>query len=95
MRLTLLGPFPPLRGGIAHFSAALKEKLSTDHQIQTVSFKRLYPAWLYPGRSEKDPGAGDAVVDSDVHLDSLNPFTWIKAAWSIRSHKPRLVIGRG
>jgi glycosyltransferase involved in cell wall biosynthesis len=92
MRLSLVGPLPPLRGGIAHFTSLLVEGLSREHQVQTVSFERLYPALLYPGRSEKEPGANDKRVVADVLLHSLNPLSWIRAVRAIRSHNPQLVI---
>jgi glycosyltransferase involved in cell wall biosynthesis len=58
-----------------------------------VSFKRQYPQWLFPGRSDKDPSEKPLEVE-DTHywIDSLNPLTWLTTFWRIRKHAPDLIV---
>lgn len=81
-KLALLGPIsPPFRGGIAQYTDNLRKELVSRCELKTVSFKRLYPAWLYPGASDREPGMERArQADILYTLDALNPRTlWIAA----------------
>ena len=56
MRVALVGPVFPYRGGIAHYTTSLASALrDQDHQLLLISFSRQYPSWLYPGNTDKDP----------------------------------------
>lgn len=61
--------------------------------LKTISFKRQYPAWLYPGKSDREPGMESHVEpDVDYTLDALNPLTWTAAAHSIDARGCDLAI---
>ena len=93
MKLTLIGPIYPYRGGIAHFTTTLAKKLTeSGHEIQVISFKKQYPQWLYPGKSDKDFSANREHVDVEYLLAPLNPFTWQKTVTSILNYQPQIVI---
>jgi len=81
-RLAVVGPYPPYRGGIAQFTAALHSALEAEgHTVTGISFSRQYPGWLFPGRSQEVPtGAEAAAPDARRQLDSLRPWTGIRAA---------------
>lgn len=105
-RITLIGPVFPHRGGIAHYTACLARALSeTNCQVQVISFRKLYPKWLFPGRSEFDPSvegreAGGAEPQATAHLrfpsesllTPLNPLRWIAALRAIGRFAPDLVV---
>ena len=93
MRITIVGPVYPYRGGIAHYTTTLSQKLSAaGHAVQTISFKRQYPAWLYPGQSDKDPSAQHDQVPALYTLDPIYFWTWGRAAQQIQSFQPDIVI---
>ena len=49
MKIAILSPFYPYRGGIAQFSAMLHTELEKEgHTVQAFNFKRLYPDLLFP-----------------------------------------------
>ena len=55
MRITIIGPAYPLRGGISHHVFWLQQELTArDHTVQVISFLRLYPRIFFPGTSELD-----------------------------------------
>ena len=93
MKVVLVGPTYPYRGGIAHYTTLLYRQLcACGHQTTLYSFKRQYPRWLFPGRSDRDPS--QLVLDADCQyvLDSLNPFTWWMAARAIRAQSPDVLV---
>jgi len=93
MKITLVGPVTPYRGGIAHFTTMLGKKLqASGHDMQVISFKKQYPAWLYPGESDQDHSPGRESVPADYLLAPLNPLSWQRTVRVIRSFKPQQVI---
>ncbi|PEQ10754.1 hypothetical protein B2G71_20835 [Novosphingobium sp. PC22D] len=83
--VTLIAPVAPFRGGIARHSDAVAQALAQDPPVDLAveSFARLYPGWLYPGESDRDPARRDVVPGAaKVHrrLDTLNPLTWRRLA---------------
>lgn len=61
------------------------------HPTQVVSFKRQYPAWLYPGETDKDPSRKPIVTEAEYLLDPVYPWTWIQAARRILAYEPDVV----
>jgi len=93
MKITLVGPVYPYRGGIAHFTTSLSWELAAvDHQVQMISFKRQYPSWLYPGESDKDPSEEHEQVEALYTLDSFYAWTWFQAIRQVIDFGPDLVI---
>jgi glycosyltransferase involved in cell wall biosynthesis len=60
--------------------------------VQVVSFKRQYPAWLYPGETDRDPSADPLRTPAEFLLDPLYPWTWLAAVRSMRAFQPDLVV---
>ena len=93
MRIVLLGPSYPFRGGIAHYTTLLHKHLKNRHEVRFFSFKRQYPKWLFPGKSDIDPSqAPIEVAGVERVLDSLNPVSWIKAAKDIIRIEPDILV---
>jgi len=93
MKATIIGPAYPLRGGIAHHVYYLKKELSErGHSVQVISFRKLYPGLLFPGRTELDTSASGMDADSVSLLLPLNPITWARAAKAVKSFAPDIVI---
>jgi D-inositol-3-phosphate glycosyltransferase len=93
MKLALIGPVYPFRGGIAHFNAGLATALSQTHQVDLLSFKRQYPSWLYPGQSDREPESSQGPDLLPTYLlDSLNPLSWVAAKRWLREVNPDAAI---
>ena len=91
--LGLIGPCFPFRGGIAQYTTALHRVLLPNCNLQTVSFKRQYPAWLYKGKSDLEPGyEGYREPGISYTLDPLAPLTWLKTAKHLANHAVTKVI---
>ncbi|TGM11969.1 glycosyltransferase [Leptospira selangorensis] len=91
-KVALLGPIAPYRGGIAQYTTFLKRALSEVCNLQTISFKRQYPKFLYPGESDIDPFSNGRDPEVNYLLDALNPFSLIKAANHIIKSEADLAI---
>lgn len=93
MRVTIIGPAYPLRGGIAHHVYYLKRELtSRGHSVQVVSFRKLYPTLFFPGTSELDQSTLRLDPEGLGLLTPTNPFTWLKAYRVVKAFKPDVVI---
>lgn len=103
--LAIVGPYPPYRGGIAQFTAALHAALEAEgHSVTGISFSRQYPAWLFPGSSQeipRDPSAdlptataGEAprLRRAERLLDSLRPWTGVRAARAAQKSGARELV---
>lgn len=71
--LVVAGPAPPLRGGIAaHTAGLVGHLLASGFDASALSWRRLYPSLLFPGRSQRlDVPAPDW---SREVLDVLRPW---------------------
>jgi glycosyltransferase involved in cell wall biosynthesis len=91
MRACLIGPAPPLRGGIALHTAGLAAALSRrGHDVDVLSYSRVYPRILFPGtRATEDRSPVGAAL-----LDTMDPRTWIRARRFLAERSPDLVIAQ-
>jgi glycosyltransferase involved in cell wall biosynthesis len=92
MKCVLLGPTHPFRGGIAHYTTLLCRHLRRQHQVALISFRRQYPGWLFPGRTDRDPSKQPLTVDCQRMIDPFNPWTWVQTAQRIRELDPDLLL---
>jgi len=76
VRIGLLGPAHPLRGGISQYLALLAGELAKSHEVHYLSLIRQYPSFLFPGQSQIDPSASPLTVPNERLLDPMNPLTW-------------------
>ena len=77
MRMGVASTFPPYRGGIAQFNAAMSRALEAEgHQVKAVTWSRQYPSWLFPGTSQWEPHKTLHDAEMPAILDSISPKTW-------------------
>ena len=93
MRIAFLSCFYPYRGGIAQFNANLFLELGKTETVKAFNFKRQYPQFLFPGKTQYVTADDEAApIESVRLLDTVNPFTYRKTLKAIREWKPDLVI---
>jgi glycosyltransferase involved in cell wall biosynthesis len=94
MRIALIGPTHPARGGISHYNTLLARQLSKDHEVFLFAFRRQYPGFLFPGKSQIDTQSALRLDFPEAlqTLDTLLPWTWIRTAAKIRSLHAELVV---
>jgi len=92
MNITILGTAFPLRGGIAHYNALLAAALGTAHTVDTVTFKRQYPAFLFPGKTQQESGEAVTASPAPQLVDSINPLNWVRVGRMLRDRRPDILI---
>lgn len=95
MKIVLLGPAHPLRGGIAALNERLAQQLQQEgEEVDIYSFSLQYPSILFPGTTQytNDPAPSDLSITSCVN--SVNPLNWIKIGQKLRQLNPDLIIVR-
>lgn len=92
MKIVIVGPVYPYRGGIAQYTGLMAQSLAKEHEVITVSFKLQYPKLLY--RNEQKDVTNDSFRAPDMRywINTVNPFTWISTARKINALKPDLAI---
>jgi glycosyltransferase involved in cell wall biosynthesis len=50
MKICLVAPVSRWRGGIHQYSVHLANHLATKADVEAISFKSIFPSWLYPGK---------------------------------------------
>lgn len=96
MKIAIIGPAHPLRGGGI---STLNERLATilqeqGHEVIIYSFSLQYPSFLFPGKSQftDEPAPSHLTIQSIIN--SINPINWLSAGKRIKNDKPDLVIVR-
>ena len=83
MSIAILGTLPPLRG-LSSYCFALSLALADRVRVEFISFKKLYPGFLYPGGSlDEDhsfPAAEHERLKVKRRLTWYNPITWFREA---------------
>ncbi len=92
MKIVIVGTAYPLRGGIAHYNALLARHLATRHTVETITFKRQYPSFLFPGKTQDESGDLPSVQAAPQLVDSINPLNWLRVGRIIAAKKPDLLI---
>jgi len=76
----MLGSLPPLRG-LSSYCLELASSVSNLAEVEFISFKKLYPAFLYPGGGLEDdhtfPVRHSGRLKIKRRLTWYNPFTWL------------------
>ncbi|MDR1632403.1 MAG: glycosyltransferase [Dysgonamonadaceae bacterium] len=93
MKIAILSPFYPYRGGIAQFSAMLYKTLETGHEIKAFSFSRMYPDFLFPGKTQLVEEGDQAIpIVAERRLDSIDPFSYLQTAKAIARFQPDVLV---
>lgn len=93
MKITIIGPAYPYRGGIALFSNRLaKEFQDEGHEVNIVTFKLQYPNFLFPGKTQFAEKEEKPDLKITQRINSVNPFNWIKVGKQIKKEQPDIVV---
>lgn len=93
MRISILSPAYPYRGGIAAFSERLAHQMQSEgHEVQIYTFTLQYPDFLFPGKTQYSSESAPADLQITRSLSSVNPFTWLSLGRRIKREAPDLLI---
>lgn len=78
LRILIVGPAWPLRGGLANFNERLCAEFNAmGQQAEILSFSLQYPKFLFPGKTQisTEPKPDNITIYSEIN--SINPLNWI------------------
>ena len=100
MRVAVVGPTHPFKGGVAAHTTELAHRLSSaGHDVDLVSWSSLYPRLLYPGEQQVPAGAPDVPVFPRTRrrLSWARPYSWLREGRRLnkdRAAEPLEPVGR-
>ncbi|HIZ87357.1 MAG TPA: glycosyltransferase [Candidatus Coprenecus pullistercoris] len=94
MKAAILSCFPPFRGGISQFNTSLYEELSGICTVRAYNFKRQYPEFLFPGKTQYIEDSCRPPFEAVAVLDTANPLSYIRTARIISAWEPDLLLMR-
>jgi len=87
----MIGTLPPIKG-MSDYCIELSQAVSKHVEIDFISFKKLYPEFLYPGGTKDTDKNFKLNENTNIKIRSFityyNPFTW---AWAGLSAKGKIV----
>lgn len=93
MRIAILGPAPPYRGGISLFALMLARAWREGgHEVAFFNFKYQYPKLLFPGKDQFDSSLDASEFPNYRILTPWLPHSWLLTAKAIRDYKADLVV---
>lgn len=96
LKIFIVGPAFPLRGGPAEFNQNLcLELIKAGHNAQIISYSLQYPNFLFPGSSQYEKsGTTPSGIKIHTLINTINPFNWFKVAYFIKKEKPNFILFR-
>lgn len=92
MKIVLIGPVYPYKGGISHYTSLLCKALRKKHEVTMVSYKMQYPKLLFRKEQKDYSNKSFQIEDAQYWLNTANPFNIINTARRIRTIQPDAVI---
>ncbi|MER3469927.1 MAG: glycosyl transferase family 1 [Chitinophagaceae bacterium] len=95
MKVVIIGPAHPLRGGLATFNHRLtKEFLNECDDASIVSFSLQYPDFLFPGTTQYSDEPAPENITIYTWINSINPLNWLTIGKRLKKISPDIIIVR-
>ena len=93
MKIVILGPAHPYRGGLASIMETMaREYQSRGDEVKVYTFSLQYPSLLFPGKSQ----IVDTPAPHDLHIERIvntcNPFNWMAVGERLRREAPDMIV---
>ena len=93
MKITILGPAHPYRGGLASIMHTMARVYGRQgHQVDLCTFTLQYPSLLFPGKSQTvdTPAPADLAIRREV--STVNPFNWWRVGRMLKRERPDFIL---
>ncbi len=93
MKIIIIGPAYPYRGGIATFSVRMAGAFQEDgHEVSISTFSLQYPRFLFPGKTQYADDPAPKGIKIYRQINAVNPLNWMRVGALLKREKPDLVI---
>lgn len=95
MKIMIIGPANPYRGGIAALNERLAIQLMEEgHQVEIINFSLQYPSFMFPGKTQYTTSPAPPNLKIRRMINAINPINWFITGWKLKKEKPDLVLVR-
>lgn len=95
MRIIIIGPAHPLRGGLASYNERLARQFQNEgHDVSIYTFSLQYPGFFFPGTTQYSSEPKPADLNIDIKINSINPFNWLAIGNELKRVKPDIIVVR-
>lgn len=93
MKITILGPAHPYRGGLASIMEIMARTFQRrGDEVDIKTFTLQYPSLLFPGESQTVATPPPADLRICLCVNTMNPLNWVRVGRRIRRERPDFVL---
>ena len=93
MKIVVLGPAYPYRGGLATIMETMaREYQSRGHEVKIYTFSVQYPSLLFPGKSQFVATPPPADLHIERVMNTVNPVNWVHLGLRLKRERPDMVL---
>ena len=93
MKICIVGPAHPYRGGLASIMEIMARTFaSRGHDVGIKTFTVQYPSFLFPGKSQTVSAPPPADLHIERCVNTVDPFNWWRVGRAIRRERPDFVL---
>lgn len=95
MKIIIIGPAYPYRGGLATFNECMAKQFQDNgEEVSVETFTMQYPSFLFPGKTQYTTDAPPKGLSIRRSVHSLNPLNWVKVGRRLRKENADVVFLR-
>ncbi len=93
MKIVLLGPAHPYRGGLASIMQTMaREYQRRGHEVRIYTFTVQYPELLFPGKTQFVDTPAPEDLNIERVMSTVNPINWIRLGRRLKRECPDIVL---
>ena len=93
MKIVLLGPAHPYRGGLASIMQTMaREYQRRGHEVRIYTFTVQYPELLFPGKTQFVDTPAPEDLSIERVMSTVNPINWIRLGRRLKRECPDIVL---
>ena len=93
MKICIVGPAYPYRGGLASIMETMARVYQkAGHDVQIYTFTVQYPSLLFPGKTQYVTTPPPADLHIERVLNNVNPLSWISLGLRLKREAPDVVL---
>ena len=93
MKIILLGPAHPYRGGLASIMETMaREWQSRGHEVRIYTFTVQYPSLLFPGKTQYVTTPAPEDLHIERVMNTVNPLNWVSLGLRLKREQPDMVV---